>query len=113
MTVLSLRMERRRPRSPTRRFRRSSAEPMPVRGRARLMLRVVDLGVSIGRVQIIRNVAIDLPEGEMCGLIGRNGAGKTTFLRALMGAVPATGKAELDRIDLLALPAHHRVGLGI
>jgi branched-chain amino acid transport system ATP-binding protein len=77
------------------------------------MLNVVDLGVSIGRIQIVRNAAIDLREGEMCGLIGRNGAGKTTFLRALMGAVPATGKAELDRIDLLALPAHHRVGLGI
>jgi len=85
------------------------------------MLRVVDLGVSIGRTQIVRNAAIDLREGEMCGLIGRNGAGKTTLLRALMGAVPATGKAELKAelkselgpIDLLALPAHRRVGLGI
>ena len=77
------------------------------------MLRVVDLGVSIGQIQIVRNAAIDLSEGEMCGLIGRNGAGKTTFLRALMGAVPATGKAELGRIDLLTLPAHRRVGLGI
>ena len=77
------------------------------------MLRVADLGVSIGRIQIVRNAAIDLREGEMCGLIGRNGAGKTTFLRALMCAVPATGKAELGRVDLLALPAYRRVGLGI
>ena len=81
------------------------------------MLKVVNLGVSIGRIQIVRNAAIDLREGEMCGLIGRNGAGKTTFLRALMGAVPATGKAELVHelgpVDLLALPAHRRVGLGI
>src|SRR5690349_6003036 len=113
MTGLSLRMERRRLRSPTRRCRRSSAEPMPGRRRALLMLKVVDLAVSIGRIPIVRNAAIDLREGEMCGLIGRNGAGKTTFLRALMGAVPATGKAELGRVDLLARPAHHRVGLGI
>jgi branched-chain amino acid transport system ATP-binding protein len=77
------------------------------------MLSVVDLRVSIGRIQIIRNAAIDLREGEMCGLIGRNGAGKTTVLRALMGAVPATGKAELGHVDLLTLPAHRRVGLGI
>jgi len=77
------------------------------------VLRVVDLDVSIGRIQIVRNAAIDLREGEICGLIGRNGAGKTTLLRALMGAVPATGKAELGPVDLLELPAHRRVGLGI
>src|SRR5215813_15256450 len=113
MTVLSLRTERRRSPSPIRRFRRSSAEPMPARAGVRLMLRVVNLGVSIGRIPIVRNAAIDLREGEMCGLIGRNGAGKTTFLRALMGAVPATGKAELDDVDLLALPAHRRVAHGV
>src|SRR5262249_20193408 len=112
-TALSLRTEHRRSRSPIRRCRHSSAEPMSACRGARPMLRVVDLGVSIGRIQIVRNAAIDLREGEMCGLIGRNGAGKTTFLRALMGAVPATGKAELGRIDLLTLPAHRRVGLGI
>jgi branched-chain amino acid transport system ATP-binding protein len=49
----------------------------------------------------------------MCGLIGRNGAGKTTVLRALMGAMPATGRAELGQIDLLALPSHRRVEHGI
>ena len=77
------------------------------------MLSVSDLDVSIGPVPIIRKAALDLAEGEMCGLIGRNGAGKTTLLRALMGAIPATGKAELGHIDLLALPAHRRVGHGI
>ncbi len=66
-----------------------------------------------GRSPIIRDASLDLDEGEMCGLIGRNGAGKTTLLRALMGALPATGKAELGHVDLLALPAHRRVGHGI
>jgi branched-chain amino acid transport system ATP-binding protein len=77
------------------------------------MLRVVGLGVSIGGVPVIRNATFDLREGEMCGLIGRNGAGKTTVLRALMGAMPATGKAELGPVDLLALPSHRRVDHGI
>ena len=77
------------------------------------MLRVVGLGVSIGGVPVIRNATFDLREGEMCGLIGRNGAGKTTVLRALMGAMPATGRAELGQIDLLALPSHRRVDHGI
>ena len=66
------------------------------------MLRVAGLNVSIGPIPIIRNASLELDEGEMCGLIGRNGAGKTTFIRALMGALPASGKAELDTIDLLA-----------
>jgi branched-chain amino acid transport system ATP-binding protein len=77
------------------------------------MLRVESLDVAIGPVPIIRGASLMLDEGEMCGLIGRNGAGKTTLLRALMGAIPATGKVELGSVDLLALPPHGRVGLGI
>ena len=77
------------------------------------MLRVSDLDVSIGPVPVIRKASLALEEGEMCGLIGRNGAGKTTLLRALMGAIPATGMARLGDVDLLALPAHCRVGCGI
>jgi branched-chain amino acid transport system ATP-binding protein len=77
------------------------------------MLAVEDLTVSIGPVPIVRGAALALAEGEMCGLIGRNGAGKTTLLRALMGAIPATGKVMLGGLDLMAMPAHARVGLGI
>jgi len=77
------------------------------------MLKVEALDVSIGPVPIVRNASLDLDEGEMCGLIGRNGAGKTTFLRALMGALPARGKAMLGDVDLLALPAHRRVAHGV
>jgi branched-chain amino acid transport system ATP-binding protein len=77
------------------------------------MLRVADLDVAIGPVPVIRKASLALEEGEMCGLIGRNGAGKTTLLRALMGAIPATGRAQLGDVDLLALPAHRRVGCGI
>ena len=77
------------------------------------MLKVAGLGVMIGRVPVIRDATFDLHEGEMCALIGRNGAGKTTVLRALMGILSATGKAELGHIDLLALPTHCRVGHGV
>ncbi|HEX2215639.1 MAG TPA: ATP-binding cassette domain-containing protein [Xanthobacteraceae bacterium] len=77
------------------------------------MLRVSGLNVSIGPIPIVRNASLALDEGEMCGLIGRNGAGKTTLIRALMGAIPASGAAELDDKDLLSLPSHRRVGLGI
>ena len=49
----------------------------------------------------------------MCGLIGRNGSGKTTLFRAIMGAIPASGIAELGPIDLLTLPPHLRVAHGV
>ena len=77
------------------------------------MLRVRSLDVAIGRVPIVREASLELSEGEMCGLIGRNGAGKTTFMRALMGAIAASGRAEFDNVDLLGLPAHRRLAHGI
>jgi branched-chain amino acid transport system ATP-binding protein len=77
------------------------------------MFRVSDLNVSIGPIPVIRGASFALEEGEMCGLIGRNGSGKTTLFRAIMGAIPASGTAELGTIDLLALPPHLRVAHGI
>ena len=77
------------------------------------MFRVSNLNVSIGPVPIIRGASFALKEGEMCGLIGRNGAGKTTLFRAIMGAIPASGLAELGPIDLLALPPHLRAVHGV
>ena len=77
------------------------------------MLSIRDLSVSFGPVPIVRSASLDLREGEFCGLIGRNGAGKTTMMRALMGAIPASGKVELERVDLMSLPAHRRVAHGV
>ena len=57
------------------------------------MLRVSNVDARIGPVPILYDVGLALDEGEMGGLIGRNGAGKTTFMRALMGLVPATGRS--------------------
>src|ERR1700674_1968328 len=77
------------------------------------MFRVSNLNVSIGSIPVIRDASFALEEGEMCGLIGRNGAGKTTLFRAIMGAIPASGLAELGPIDLLTLPPHLRAVHGI
>src|SRR3981081_4549257 len=87
----------------------SSAEPGPRRSPRRPMLKVAGLNVAIGPVPIVRDASLELEEGQMCGLIGRNGAGKTTFLRALMGALPATGKAMIGDVDLLARRRQRRV----
>ena len=77
------------------------------------MFRVSNVNVSIGPIPVIRDASFALEEGEMCGLIGRNGSGKTTLFRAIMGAIPASGIAELGPINLLTLPPHLRVAHGV
>jgi branched-chain amino acid transport system ATP-binding protein len=67
----------------------------------------------IGPVPILHDVELSVEEGEMCGLIGRNGAGKTTFMRAVMGLVPASGTIELGHIDLMAVHPHRRPHFGL
>ena len=78
------------------------------------MLKVSGLDVSIGPTPILRDVTLEVPAGTMCGLIGRNGAGKTTFMRAVMGALkPKRGSIEFDHANLGAMPPHRRAHLGI
>ena len=78
------------------------------------MLRVANLDVGIGAVQILRDVSFELPTGSMTGLIGRNGAGKTTLMKSIMGLLkPSRGGIALDERDLLAARTHERNGLGI
>lgn len=78
------------------------------------MLEVNGLSVDIGPVNILRDVSLRLESKQMVGFIGRNGAGKTTFLRAVMGLLKAkSGTISLDGTELLALPAHKRAGLGV
>ena len=78
------------------------------------MLRVSSLDVNIGATPILRGVTLEVPSGTMCGLIGRNGAGKTTFMRAVMGALKArAGAIEFDGGNLRETPPHRRVHAGI
>jgi branched-chain amino acid transport system ATP-binding protein len=78
------------------------------------MLKVQGLVVNIGTANILRDANLEIRPGAMCGLIGRNGAGKTTFMRSVMGALPAqAGRMELDHIDLHKVPPHHRAHMGI
>ncbi len=59
------------------------------RGAPERVLEVSDLSVSYGAIQALTGVSLHLDEGEMVTLIGANGAGKSTTLRAIMGLVPA------------------------
>lgn len=78
------------------------------------MLTVEGLDVSIKSVRILRGVTLQVEDGRMAGLIGRNGAGKTTFMRSLMGILaPSAGTVVLDGHPLGGLPSHKRARLGI
>lgn len=78
------------------------------------MLKVDALEVYIGTANILREVHLHVPVGAMCGLIGRNGAGKTTFMRSVMGLTTVrAGRIEFDHLDLLKVHAHKRTHLGI
>lgn len=78
------------------------------------MLEISKLDVSIGSVNILRKVDLELPTGEMAGLIGRNGAGKTTLMRTIMGLIAArSGSVEFDGTELTRTAPHQRTRLGI
>ena len=59
------------------------------------ILKATDIRVSFGGVHAVDGVSLDLRHGEVLGLVGPNGSGKTTFLNALVGVVPATGYLEV------------------
>ena len=52
------------------------------------MFQVNQLNLSIQRVPILRDVSLEIETGSICGLIGRNGAGKTSLMRSIMAVVP-------------------------
>lgn len=78
------------------------------------MLRIESLQVTIASVQVLRSFSLEVPEGSMVGLVGRNGAGKTSLMRSVMGHLPVAGGAlHFHGQDLSRLPRHARAGLGI
>ncbi|HEY9644047.1 MAG TPA: urea ABC transporter ATP-binding subunit UrtE [Coleofasciculaceae cyanobacterium] len=78
------------------------------------MLQVSGLNVYYGESHILRNVDLTVPRGEMVCLIGRNGVGKTTMLKTIMGLLkPRSGMITLDGQPILGKTPDRRAKLGI
>jgi len=78
------------------------------------MLKVDAVHVTIQSVPVLRGFSIQVPPGRLVGLVGRNGAGKTSLLRTVMGHLtPTQGQVGFDGQDLAAMPVHRRAALGI
>src|SRR3989338_2828135 len=61
-----------------------------------MSLIVKNLSVSIGKREILKDESVGVADGSKVGLIGRNGVGKTTFLKAILGQIDYTGHIEFD-----------------
>ena len=78
------------------------------------MLEVKDLRVRYGTVEAVKGISFEVAAGEIVSLIGANGAGKTTSLRALTGLVkPSGGEVRFEKASLIGLAPHDIVRLGI
>ncbi|HTS02540.1 MAG TPA: ABC transporter ATP-binding protein, partial [Thermoanaerobaculia bacterium] len=78
------------------------------------MLRVTSLRVSYGRVPALHDVSFELPAGRIIAIVGANGSGKSTILRAIAGLNRVDrGEILIEGKPIHRLPAHRRVGLGL
>lgn len=77
------------------------------------LLGIRDLNVFIGESHILHGVSFSVRTGGITGLLGRNGVGKTTTLRAILGLVPRTGSVTLAGEELIGLRVHEVVRRGV
>jgi len=79
-----------------------------------MMLNVTGLRTGYGRIPILNGVSFAVSEGEFIGILGHNGMGKTTLLRALMGFLPATsGRIQFADDDVTTAEPYRRARLGL
>jgi branched-chain amino acid transport system ATP-binding protein len=75
----------------------------------RTLLAVRDLHVHLGQSHVLQGVTFDVPEGGVTALLGRNGVGKTTTLRAILGLVERRGSVRFEDEELAGMATHRIV----
>jgi branched-chain amino acid transport system ATP-binding protein len=76
-------------------------------------LEIVDLEVSYGGIRAVKRITLRVEPGQIVALIGANGAGKTSTLKAIVGLVPAHGQVRLFGRNVLGTPTHQIVARGV
>lgn len=77
------------------------------------MLSLERVSLELARRSVLRNISVTFHPGETVAVIGRNGAGKTSLLRAIMGVAPlSAGCVRFDGVEIQSRPAHGRANLG-
>lgn len=79
-----------------------------------VLLKVKDLKVAYGRIEAVRRFDLEVRRGEFVGIIGSNGAGKSSAMRAISGArLPSAGSIRFDGMEIAGLPSHVVVSKGL
>src|SRR5437870_11485585 len=95
------------------RCRQTRASSRPIWA-ANLLLKVENVELAYGEVPAVRDISFEVAEGEIVTLIGANGAGKSTTMRGVAGAMlPRHGRIVFDGRDVTRMPAHARAAAGI
>jgi branched-chain amino acid transport system ATP-binding protein len=76
-------------------------------------LELKDLHVTINGSHILQGVNFFVPENKVTALLGRNGVGKSTTLKAIMGLNPGTGSIKFGGTEIVAMPTHKIVQMGL
>ena len=76
-------------------------------------LEVKDLHVTINGSHILQGVNFLVPENKVTALLGRNGVGKSTTLKAIMGLNPGTGIIKFGGTEIVSMPTHKIVQMGM
>ncbi len=84
-----------------------------IASREGVVLSVQDLKVVYGNIKAVKGISFDVHEGEIVTLIGANGAGKSSTLRAISGVAPYTGQILYRGQDMRRVPADQIVALGL
>ncbi|GAB2770051.1 ABC transporter ATP-binding protein [Nocardioides salsibiostraticola] len=77
------------------------------------VLRIAGLSARIGAQQVVESVSLEVPARGVTALLGRNGVGKTSTIKAVLGLIERTGLVELDGVRIDALPTHKIVQRGV
>lgn len=77
------------------------------------MLKVKNLHSYYGKSHILQGIDLSINEGEIVSLLGRNGVGRSTFIKSIMGMVKSEGSVLLNNKEILGRPIHEIANLGI
>ena len=78
------------------------------------LLRIADLHAFYGESHILHGIDLVVGEGELVTLLGRNGAGRTSILKSIMGLVGRrTGSILINGVETIRMPAHRMAHLGL
>ena len=78
------------------------------------LLEINALNVSYRDVQVLWNISLEIPKGDIISIIGANGAGKSKLLKTISGLLrPSSGEIKFKGVDIQKIPASKIVGIGI